>query len=979
MNQTLAHLNDLLVEVDVSDVANAKRILELHSTYLVGFSVIEDVSATLSDFANKKQDIISQDQIRELRGDLAVAVGTFNQIDSDMHSFKKAIVKDKLNDVKYWPQIVKKHENRLAQEHRKNKIQENKNTWITKKLNERDKQLVLDDVSKATEKLIESPLQDIIAQDVNFSTSVNVSSPLINILNQYFLEIEIQREEKERKKDQEFKRLFEKLRKEKKSNNPKTLYKNMIGYDRDGRPLLESEYTAELANYKLELSDIIKKYHEKLAPLKKKLSSVAILDDQEPAKLKVTNQIKKLKDQRKAEIDKLERKYFVFDKSRKVDVKDKYKNTKPLTATEKEVRDYFIDIIKESNEKTFGKDTLMVELGRLKSKPIYAYELPKITKSDLERVLGGDVKGIAKDRWKDLTQIRPDDLDYITIEKDQAGNVIRRLRIHYRNRQNSFDNKDQSLDLFTIMRLEYKNANLYNLRIMAEAETNFLLDIAKRKEYNPKQKVINWRNKKSDEIKGIESNTFKMMNNMLESRFYDIARKSNAKFGKADLNKIVSFVNSASAFLALSLNYASGTANVVNANAQLFLESFIKGQFISAKGIAKANSIYSKHLPNTLNDVTSPINSSYVNQLAEMFNIRGEFNLSNANFLKSDLIKKGLSRESLQVFQESGEHWIQSVTQMSVLEGIKVMDANGNFITKKGNVTKSEKNAASLLDMLQKDEAGIVRLNDKVKYTTHTKNVPWKDGGREQIASLIIKKLNDTIGNYRKIDQPDIMRGPGGQLLMLYRKYFVPMGQARFRGWEHMLRPEEDLEDGDRTFSYGLHEYEEGTYVSLIRYIYTSLRDKKNFLMFRSNWDKMTDYQRHNVKRAITEFMLIYIMLPLTQSLLFAMAGDDDDYVFFLAYQLRRLDTELSQYHSPREAFKMIRSPIPSARLIDLGVTIMTGIAPWNWDEKYVQGPHKGESKLKIKVQKQIPVIKEFRRTFEDLYDYQTSNVGTGL
>jgi len=410
------------------------------------------------------------------------------------------------------------------------------------------------------------------------------------------------------------------------------------------------------------------------------------------------------------------------------------------------------------------------------------------------------------------------------------------------------------------------------------------------------------------------------------------------------------------------------------------MESVFKGQFIKASSIAKAQKIYGESLPESLKDVVNSVSMSFSNQIMEMYNVRGLFNLSKADFLKTDLVKKGLSTEALQVFQESGEHWIQAVTTMAVLDGIKVLNADGKFIDKNGKVVKDDKSAASLLDMYKKDKGGLVTLDPTVAYTTHSRLSKWNKGGKEKVASLIIKKIHDTVGNYRRVDQPDFMRNPIGQLFGLYRKYFIPMGQARLRNWETAFKSLDDLNEDDQRFSYALQENEEGTYVTFARYVMRSIKDKNNYLLFRSNWNKMTEYQRHNVKRATVEFVLAFVMLPLAQTALLALAGDDNDFAYFVLYQMRRLDTELSQYFDPQEAFKMLRSPIPSARLLETAGSIMTGVvAPWTWSETYEKGPNKGKSKLGVKIQKQIPVLKETIRTYEDLYDYQRSSVGTGL
>ena len=78
-----------------------------------------------------------------------------------------------------------------------------------------------------------------------------------------------------------------------------------------------------------------------------------------------------------------------------------------------------------------------------------------------------------------------------------------------------------------------------------------------------------------------------------------------------------------------------------------------------------------------------------------------------------------------------------------------------------------------------------------------------------------------------------------------------------------------------------------------------------------------------------------------------------------------------------------MRSPIPSARIIETAGDLFSKVFnPFNWDDldnTYEQGKFKGENKLKIKMEKQVPLVKEFIKSYKDYYEYQNSNWGTGL
>ena len=58
-----------------------------------------------------------------------------------------------------------------------------------------------------------------------------------------------------------------------------------------------------------------------------------------------------------------------------------------------------------------------------------------------------------------------------------------------------------------------------------------------------------------------------------------------------------------------------------------------------------------------------------------------------------------------------------------------------------------------------------------------------------------------------------------------------------------------------------LQEYEEGTYTTLMRYGLTSLREFKKEILTRGNWKNLSDYEKHNIKRAITEIVMTFVFL----------------------------------------------------------------------------------------------------------------------
>ena len=970
-----------LARVDIQDEKYLLNAINRFDKILAAYSIIDDVQDIIAAIETEEDysKFISEKELFSLKNQTEMASGRYYSAKKTVEELTKKYMVKKLNHVKYFKEVETKHYNRLSKEHRESKIIEDKDQWIIKTMANRDKERIDEDVEVAVTKLINNNAWDIFAADVSASSGLNISAPLIQVMHQILTEIDGIRNRERVAKDVEFEKMFKKLREEKGTNNIKTLYENILDFDENGKAYIKGEYKASF------MSEV----YQKIKALRSEYAALQADSAVELNELPVNSieyEQKRIEHQNLIIDGKNKIKALENQHTKKLDgktrvIKESWKNNlSNLSETEKEIRDFFIATSQEIRKMTFPSEA---ENNIKYAYKAQFYELPKITKSDTERFFSGDIKGMAKDKVTELAKFRPDDYGYVERITDLSGRRMRALKLWYRDPSDSFDNKDQSLDLMGIMRMDYIQANAHQIRGQYEHEVKFILDIARNKDYYNKEGTVPVVSKlfnKYDINSGADSNTVKFLNNMVESKFYDILNKGSVRIGQVDANKAVTFINNASAFLTLSLNLASGTANVVNANAQLFIESFWKGRFITASSLKKANTIYSTTLGDSMRDLTRPYNRSFVNQLQEYFNSKGLFELAHADFLRTDMLKVGLNQESLRIFQESGEHYIQSITVMAVLDGIKVMDENHNFINKDGKIVKTKKAAASILDMMEVDKIdGIIKMNSNVVYTTHSKLVKWSEGGKENLDSLVAKKLYDVIGNYRPTDQPDITRAWYGKLIMLYRKFLIPMGQARLRGIESSFTRKEDLKDHEKRYSYALQEYEEGYYTTFIRYITSSIKDKKMYLMSKEKvWDKLTDYEKNNIKKAFVETVMTAVILPLVVQLLASIQGDDDDeYVFFILYQIRRMETELSQYKSPSESFKMMRSPIPSMRLLETSLSVISdSFQPWKWGDEYQGGYNKGKSKYWTKIKKQLPVIKEYQRTYKDLFEYQNSYFG---
>jgi hypothetical protein len=267
MNSTLTNVRKLLDEVDYTNVGQVKELLVVHNTYITSYAVAKEMQDDLEALRNSSISRISKKEIDSLQNDISIAIGEYTQIESKLKLMKNRAVGHLLNNIKYWPEIETKHQRRLAKEYNDSNISEEKTSWIIDKMQNRDKELIENDVQEKVNQVLNSPLLDIYAQDVSMNTAINVSSPLIQIVNQLLLELETERNDRERSMDLKFKAVFEKLVKEVGSRDPQKLFKNIVGYDKNGQPFIENEYVAALNNYTIEKDEIYKKYNKELEKL----------------------------------------------------------------------------------------------------------------------------------------------------------------------------------------------------------------------------------------------------------------------------------------------------------------------------------------------------------------------------------------------------------------------------------------------------------------------------------------------------------------------------------------------------------------------------------------------------------------------------------------------------------------------------------------------------------------------------------------
>ena len=636
---------------------------------------------------------------------------------------------------------------------------------------------------------------------------------------------------------------------------------------------------------------------------------------------------------------------------------------KAISEIEQKQLDSYINIWEE-NDKIDGFSSLVNRTVGAKF-----YQLASITKSDLERRIEADVKGLFKDKLNDLTKVMPDDIGIDTEKKN--ANIVRKTKTHYRG---PIESHIQSLDLETMARNEYWNGQNYQSKHVLEHKLNVFAEIVKSKDYY---------DVKGNTYKGEFSQEYKKILGIIERNVYDIQSHTS------DMNKVSSRINGYAASLAMSFNLASGTANLMNGLTQLFIEKF--GNDKIKKGtLGKAEMKYTKAVLNgsLLKDTTNTVKQHYFNQLLEKFDVMGGLGQNEQEAIRNSLLSKFGSTKMMNFLNEGGEHMMHCVITEAILDSIKVMNKDNKYIDKDGKVTTKE-NAASLVDMLYIDSNNQLQMSDKVVFTSQNLKVEYHEGGNVHINMLIKKKVFDLFGVYDAKFKNELSKTWYGKSVMMFKNFFMGGLSNRFTGFKTARRDKSLLEDDDKFYNSAEKEYIEGTYITLTRFFTNEvIPNLKNLSLIWQSYDNLSEYEKANLRKATMEIVISTVVIPSVGLLLASLAGDsdDDEALWFAIYLNARLGQELRQFWNPLDAGKMINNPIAGSRFVNNALSFgYDVISPLNISPKegeshfdYLKEDKQGNNVMIKHFNQLIPITSQFKeidgfmgKNYQQLYGLQ--------
>jgi hypothetical protein len=594
----------------------------------------------------------------------------------------------------------------------------------------------------------------------------------------------------------------------------------------------------------------------------------------------------------------------------------------------------------------------------------YFVKLPSVTKSTFEMMSEGKVKELMKlDKY---TKKQADDTEFgSTMMKGDASNHIQRdVPIYYRGKVNP---KDQSLDLGTIFLMNnYTSTNYYNMKNVAPT-VELILEASAQKLYFEtkginKEKITNLlRSDKSLKKPFYMGNEYQALKSTIENRLYGIKAIEAGDFLGMDINKLSGAIAGYTGNLMLSFNFPAAIVNTIQGKISQIIET-TGNKYL--KNFFKGEQLFWKDFTNIMTEQGTVNQNSKTQLLLDKFKGLSDFKILQNEFAKDSRLKALLSKSNLGFMMNGSEYYQHASVMYAVLSSIKVMNAKREYIDSKGNVVSKSKAMTLAEAYTVKD--GKLELNSNVKHNEFDiRNTHDSIEGQTSITNLIGDTKADLFGQYDSEMNSILQRYWFGKAIMMFRKFIIRGFDRRWRSFKYV----KDDNDDNTFYSEATKEFKEGYYTSTTRLIVGVYKGMKelgfNLQAAQGSWDSLSDYQKGNVMKAVTEFG--FIALALFASLALKELGDDEsneDFqtrIYWSAFFTRRLYSELAFFANPRETFRILRNPAVSLSVLENVVDVFEqGFSDLLHLEiqQYETGIRKGTYKLKKDVQDLVPLLK---------------------
>ena len=432
------------------------------------------------------------------------------------------------------------------------------------------------------------------------------------------------------------------------------------------------------------------------------------------------------------------------------------------------------------------------------------------------------------------------------------------------------------------------------------------------------------------------TNIQQVLEDFLQMHVYGHLRRNEGTFGRTKISKrkTVDTLNSITSYSQLAINLPQRIANVTVGGANILIQAADKGMF-NMRDLAWATKIYTQHTANRLLDTGSLDSNDKLSLFIEYFDVSQDNGrkYKNARYQRSK-VGRVMNTNLLYSGLMIGEDYLASTTALALARNYKVRNKDGKV-----------ENLWDAYEVKYRDPANKTGayLSLKDGYTKEN-GQPITADEEQKFTNRIAATNFELQGIYNQDDKSAIQSTALGALVMMYRKWIAPALKRRY---------------GDTHYDHLKEQYEEGYWRTTGRYLADSLQSiiKEGEGILASwtiNYDKMTDYEKSNLAKALRESGII-LGVVMAIGLLEKLPPDDDDnkvltwFDQMLLYQLYRLRNEIgSQAPTPlfvKETLKLLESPFAAVEPVKNMLELYKLALPSSYMTEVKNGPYKGHTR----------------------------------
>ena len=599
------------------------------------------------------------------------------------------------------------------------------------------------------------------------------------------------------------------------------------------------------------------------------------------------------------------------------------------------------------------------------------YKTPRIRHSALEAAMKNGVVEASKqwfgkefthrsdDESQEGVEIAENDLKnegekYTAVNVGFDGSELKSIPIYYRG---DVPMAELSHDISSMLIENYAMSANFEHKSAIQPTIELLLDVVKdtrpmvKEGITGKAKRVMQSAEKRSLRTNSESNEFKMLQSLVDHRLYGIATIPSVG------SKVIQAVSKYTANTMLVLNVLSGVNNLNQGLVANFIES-AGNPHLNKKSMAKASRAYFKDMKNITSDINEPYPTSHTNQMVQYFNVQGEFTTLGTEYFKDNVAMKYLANNHSHFISGIGEHFLQGQLTYALLDGIKVMNASGEYLDTDGNIAKDKESAASLNDVMSfKDGKPVYSIDFYA--TSHNPNAKYQP---VEVSEYIRDTAASLHGQYDTEMKSKLQRTAMGGAMLSLRKWFYRLGNQKFAGIMTVGKEYDELDWYDKQYSEASLEFKEGRYTSTARFFTGVAKDlwKTHKLMTSPRWNALNATQQGNVIKSFYELGMIFATW-MASGLLYGLYEDDKENTAAItaSYLMRRLYSELSMFGNPLELTRILRSPAVAVSTIENVLKLTGGIMTLEGFDTYQKGHRKGQWKIRKQFEGLVPVLKQ--------------------